>query len=105
MFSIRYLDDLAPFALIVLCVASERFLPPVLTFGVFIFTLTIYALLRYDSRLFVGTTIFLLVLSAGFLSGGGTTRANEIATMAYYFLVIGVLGLFIEYLREEKHES
>lgn len=71
----------------------------------FIFTLAIYTLLRYDSRLFVGTAIFLLVLSAGFLASGGETRANEIATIVYYFLVIGVLGLFIEYLREKKHES
>lgn len=105
MFSIRYLDELAPFALIVLCVASARFLSPVATLAAFIFTLTIYILLRYDSRLFVGAAIFLLILSAGFLAGGGSAGANEIAIIAYYFLVVGVMGLFIEYLREKKHES
>ena len=104
MFSLRHLDALAPFTLIILCVASARFLSPVLTLGVFIFTLVIYTLLRYDSRLFVGTAIFLLILSAGFLASGGETGANEIAIMAYYFLVVGVLGLFIEFLRE-RHEG
>lgn len=102
MFSMRYLNYIAPFALIVLCIASARFLSPVPTLVAFIFTLAIYILLRYDSRLFVGTAIFLLILSAGFLAGGSSTGANEIAITAYYFLVIGVLDLFIEYLREGR---
>lgn len=104
MFSIRYLDDFAPFALIVLCVASERFLSPVLTLGVFIFTLAIYTLLRYDSRVLVGTAIFLLVICAALLAKESENLANDVAILAYYFLVIGVLGLFVEYLRE-GHES
>lgn len=105
MFSIRYLDDLAPFILIILCVASARFLSPVLTLGVFIFTFAIYTLLKYDSRIFVGTALFLLVLCAVLLAKGSESFANEVAIWVYYFLVIGAIGLSIEHLREKKHES
>lgn len=105
MFSIRYLNDLAPFTLIVLCVASARFLSTVPTLGVFTFTLAIYTLLRYDSRIFVGTAFFLLVLCAVLSAKGSESFANEVATWVYYFLVIGVIGLSIDHLREKKHGS
>lgn len=105
MSPIRYLDKLEPFALIVLCVAFARFLLPILTFGVFSFTLALYILLRYDSRLFIGTAIFMLILSAGFLLTGSSAGANEIAIIAYYFLVVGALGLLIEYLMERNETS
>jgi hypothetical protein len=64
-----------------------------------------YILLKYDSRLFVGTAIFMLMLSAAFLASGNSAAANETAIIAYYFLVIGVLGLLIEYLREGRKTS
>jgi dolichol-phosphate mannosyltransferase len=87
--------------LIVLSVASAIFLSPILALGVFGLTLAMYILLKYDSRLFVGTGIFTLILSAAFLASG-SSAANETAIIAYYFLVIGVLGLLIEYFRKEK---
>jgi hypothetical protein len=71
---------------------------------IFVFTLASYILLKYDSRLFVGTAIFMLILSAAFLASG-SSAANETAIIAYYFLVIGVLGLLIEYLREGRKAS
>jgi len=64
-----------------------------------------YILLKYDSRLFVGTAIFMLILSAAFLASGSSATANETAIIAYYFLVSGVLGLLIEYLREGRKTS
>jgi hypothetical protein len=64
-----------------------------------------YILLKYASRLFVGTAIFMLILSAAFLASGSSAAANETAIIAYYFLVIGVLGLLIEYLREGRKTS
>jgi hypothetical protein len=42
----------------------------------------------------------MLVLSAAFLASCSSATANETAIIAYHFLVIGVLGLSIEYLRE-----
>jgi hypothetical protein len=99
MFSIRYLDNLAPFALIVLCVVSAIFLSPILILGVFGLTLALAIVLKYDSRIFVGTAIFMLILSAVFLASGNSAAADEITVIAYHFFVIGVLGLLIEYLK------
>jgi hypothetical protein len=47
----------------------------------------------------------MLILSAAFLASGSSATANETAIIAYYFFVIGVLGLLIEYLREGKKTS
>jgi len=101
MFRFRYLNLLASIALIIICVASAVFLSPVLKLVPFSFTLIIYILLRYDSRFFLGTAIFIIILSALLLSTSDSTIANEAAIIAYYFLVIGVLGLLIEYLRKD----
>lgn len=103
---LRSIEEIIPFILIIVCVVAARFIgSEVLVLVVFIVTLGIYAWRKYDSRMFGGAAIFLLVLSAGFLVSGSETTANGIAVMAYYFLVIGVLGLFIKYLRKKKHES
>jgi hypothetical protein len=101
MFRFRYLNLLASIALIIICVASAVFLSPVLKLVSFSFTLIIYILLRYDSRFFLGTAIFIIILSALLLSTSDSTIANEAAIIAYYFLVIGVLDLLIEYLRKD----
>lgn len=105
MSSIHYLDKLTPFALIVLSIASAMFLSPMLALGAFGLSLVIYVLLKYDSRLFVGTAIFMLILSGALLAIGNSAAANETAIITYYFFVIGVLGLLIEYLREERKTS
>lgn len=104
MLSMRYLDGLASLALIVMCGASAIFLPPVLTFGIYIFTLALYVLLRYDSRMFVGTAIFLLVVCAALPTFGSESQVNQVAIWAFCFLVVGVLGLLIERLRERTRE-
>lgn len=59
---------------------------------------------KFDSRIFVGFAIALLSISA-FVLSGSEEMANEIAIYAYYFLVLGVLGSLIEYLREGKGEE
>ena len=76
-----------------------------LSLGVFGLTLAMYILLKYDSRFFVGTTIFMLILSAAFFASGSSATANETAIIAYYFLVIGIIGLLIEYLKEGRKTS
>jgi len=102
----KSIEGTIPFILIIACVASARFIgSEVLVLAVFIATLAIYAWRRYDPRMLVGTALFLLVVCAALLASGSEHYANDVAIWAYYFLVIGVLGLFIEYLREGRHES
>jgi len=55
---------------------------------------------RYDARMFVGTAIFLLLACTVLLVCGYEKFADKVAVWAYYFLVVGVIGLFIDYLEE-----
>jgi DMSO/TMAO reductase YedYZ heme-binding membrane subunit len=101
----KSIEGMIPFVLIVICVVAARFIDSeILVLAVFIVTLGIYAWRKYDSRMLVGTAIFLLVVCAALLASGSDGQANDVAIWAYYFLVVGVLGLFIEYLRE-GHEN
>jgi hypothetical protein len=97
----KSIEELIPLILIIVCIAAARFIgSEVLVLLVFIVTLGIYAWRKYDSRMLVGTAIFLLAVSAILLASGSENYANVVAIWAYYFLVVGVLGFFIEYLRE-----
>ena len=49
--------------------------------------------------------ILLIAACAILLTAGHSTYANSVAVWAYYFLVIGVLGLLIEYVREGRKEQ
>ena len=60
---------------------------------------------KFDSRIFVATAIILLVSSAYTLAFSNGNLANSLAIMAYYFLVLGVFGSFLEYLRECKSNN
>lgn len=101
----KSIEEIIPFILIIVCVAAAKFIASeIFVFAVFIATLGIYAWRRYDSRMLVGTAIFLLVVCAVLLASGSEHYANDVAIWAYYFLVVGVFGLFIEYLRK-RHES
>jgi uncharacterized membrane protein len=62
--------------------------------------------LKLDERYPIAVAIFLLILSAITLAQGFEERANRIAIYAYYFLVIGIILLFIDFLRnKEKYEK
>ncbi|MEM3891718.1 MAG: hypothetical protein QW282_06155 [Nitrososphaerales archaeon] len=98
----RSAEFYVPYVLIVLCVLTAKFLKSDVVFGVFLATLLVYVLRRYDSRLLVGMFMLLLVVCASLLAMGYSSYANDVAVWAYYFLVIGVLGLLAEYVREEK---
>ena len=52
-------------------------------------------------RMFIGTAIFLLLTCAILLAGRYEKIANEVAVWVYYFLVLGAIGLSIDYLRGE----
>ena len=100
-----HIDKFMPFVLIVACVAAAEFIDSeVLVLSVFILTLGIYTWRRYDSRMLVGTAIFLLVVCAVVLIEGDESFANDVIIWAYYFLIIGALGLFIGYLRERDED-
>jgi len=102
----KFIEEIIPFILIIICVAAAKFIASeAVVFAVFLISLAIYAWRRYNSRIFVGSAIFLLVVCAVLLASGSESYANEVAILTYYFLVVGVLGLFIEYLREKKHEN
>lgn len=83
---------------------------PKLTFDEFAFFLLLLYIpfslkLKLDERYPIVFAIFLLVLSAITLAQGFEERANRIAIYAYYFLVIGVILMLAEYLREPKNNS
>jgi hypothetical protein len=60
--------------------------------------------LKLDSRYPIGLAIVLLLSCAVELASGFENYANRLATYAYYFLVVGVALMFIEYLREPKKD-
>jgi len=104
--NLKFIDEILPFALLVLCILAARFIESELTvFLIYIAALIIYVWRRYDARMFVETAIFLLIACAVILASGYEKYANQVAVWAYYFLVVGVIGLFIDYLREGKNDK
>jgi len=104
--NLKSIDEILPYALVVVCVVSARFIESELTvFLIYIVALAIYVWRKYDARMFVGAAILLLVGCAVLLSVGYESYADMVAVWAYYFLVIGVIGLLIDYLREGGDEK
>jgi hypothetical protein len=100
---VRGFFDLLPFVLIVVCIVVARFFESeVVVFSVFLATLVVYLVRGYDCRLLVVSFMVLLVFAAVFLALGNEFYANRVAVWAYYFLVIGVVGLVVEYVRESR---
>ena len=93
-----------PLTLVVACLAVALLNRDLITLLVFAAALGIYTWCRYDSRMFVGTAISLLVVCAVLLALGDEHHANQVAVWAYYSLATGVLGLLIEYIREERRQ-
>ena len=101
--NLKAIDEVLPYALIILCVASARFIESeLMIFLIYIIALAIYVWRRYDARMLVGTAILLLLACAVLLASGYEKFADKVAVWAYYFLVISVVDLFIAYLREER---
>ena len=100
---LRSVEYYVRFVLIGVCVAAARFLESdLVVFAVFLVTLVVYVVRGYDCRLLVASFIVLLVFAAVFLALGNEFYANKVAVWAYYFLVIGVVGLVVEYVREGR---
>ncbi len=67
-------------------------------FGIYFLAIFI---LRIDSRIPIAFALILLVITPFYLIKNLEVFANYLATLAYFFLVIGVIKQFIEYLREK----
>ena len=67
-----------------------------LAYGLLVFVL------REDSRISVAAALVLLVLTPAYLIRGLEDFANFLATLAYFFLVIGVAKQFVEYIAGQR---
>lgn len=95
-----------PFTLIAIApVLATHFSSTLYSFLVFIGVFAIYATRKYDSRLLIGAAILILTVSAVELAWGSEAYANTLSLWAYYFLVAGVLGSLVEYIRSPKEVS
>ena len=104
--NLKSIDEVLPYALIIICVVSARFIESeLIVFSIYIVSLVIYVWRRYNVKMFVGTAIFLLLVCAVLLASGYEKFADKVAVWVYYFLVIGVIGLFIDSLREGEDDE
>ncbi len=73
-------------------------------FFVFFVIALLFVFRRYDSQLLIGTAVLLLTVSAVELAWGSATYANTLMEWAIYFLMLGILVSFAEYVRKEIFE-
>ena len=104
--SLEVIDKVLPYVLVVICVASARFIESeLIVFPIYIASLIVYVWRRYDAQIFVGAAIFSLLTCAILLIGGCEKTADRAAVWAYYFLVVGIIGLFVDYLRGGENDK
>ena len=97
------LDRILPFFLIIALTAASIYIHEEIgVLSVFIITLMIFFLRKYDYRLLVGMGIFLLILSAITLVWRGEANADQIAISAFYFLAIGIVGMLLDFMRSRQ---
>jgi hypothetical protein len=73
------------------------------TFLSFIILIPIFIYFKWDGRIPVGYALLMLILSAIILAFyKNEALANQVAIYAYWLLVVGVICLTIEYLREQR---
>ena len=95
----EYGRGIAPFVLVSTCAISAGLIgSEILVLLIFLLTLGVYVWKKYDPRLPLAAALILLP-ACGVV---GDEIVNRVATCAFYFLVVGVLGLFIDYLRERE---
>ena len=94
-----------PYIIVLALLLLAHFLPGLIAIVAFLGGMTVYVIRKYDGRIPVGLALILLVSAAFILALGNEFFANQLATYCYYFLVMGAILLFIDYLRESKEES
>ena len=71
----------------------------------YIILIPIFAILKFDGRIPIAYAILMLIIAAILLAYGNEDLANQAAIYAYWLLVVGVICLTIEYLREQREEK
>ncbi|MHA1754914.1 MAG: hypothetical protein ACTSYR_05310 [Candidatus Odinarchaeia archaeon] len=96
---------LAVIFLVVYSLVGSNLIVELAFLGVFLIYLLVSAYFKLDFRIPVLIAILLLLFSAVILTVNLETLANQGAIVAYYYLVVGVLGLFVDYLRENRSKK
>jgi 4-amino-4-deoxy-L-arabinose transferase-like glycosyltransferase len=69
----------------------------------FIFLIPIFVYFKFDGRIPIAYALLMLVLSAIVLAFyKNENLANQLSIYAYWLLVVGVICLTIEYIREQR---
>jgi len=69
----------------------------------FLILIPIFVLFQFDGRILIGYALLMLLLSALALAfNKNESIANQFAIYAYWLLVVGIICLLIEYLREQR---
>jgi len=90
-------------ALILLSILSYKYNLPNGYIGIlYIIYFLLLFVLKIDSRIPVSAALFLLILTPFFLIKNLEAYANYLATLAYFFLVIGVVKQFVEYIKTKE---
>ncbi len=73
------------------------------TFLSFIVLIPIFTFFKFDGRIPIGYALLMLALSATVLAFyKNEILANQLSIYAYWLLVVGVVCLTIEYIREQR---
>jgi len=94
-----------PVLIVLALLVLAHLLSGIIVIIAFIAAIILFVYKKYDGRIPVALAIALLVIAAMTLSLQSEATANQFATESYYFFVIGVLILFINYLREGPSED
>ena len=102
----KWLRVIVPNVLVVASILISHFVfhcEDLSTFIAFMILIPIFAVLKFDGRIPVAYAIFMLILAAAVLGFyNDENLANIFAIYAYWLLVVGVICLMIEYVREQR---
>lgn len=99
---------LVPYFLVVFSILISHLIfhsNDLLIFISYIILIPIFAILKFDGRIPIGYAILLLIIAAVILATGDEDLANQLAIYTYWLLVVGVICLTIEYIREERRKN
>jgi 4-amino-4-deoxy-L-arabinose transferase-like glycosyltransferase len=95
-----------PYILVLISIVLSHFIfkgEDLKTFLSFIVLIPIFAYFKFDGRIPIGYALLMLVLSAIVLAFyKNENLANQLSIYAYWLLVVGVICLTIEYIREQR---
>ena len=103
----KILEENLPSILVTVSILLSHFIFPqneLKIFISFIVLIPIFAYFKFDNRIPVGYAILLLVLAAIVLAfHKNENLANQLAVYAYWLLVVGIIGMIIECIKEKTY--